>query len=247
MRAENSVETFYPPAPITSEEGMKKKVVKLKIIADRREEPSGVTEALRELGVDVELQQLAVGDFVLSPRLGVERKSVGDFLQSLIDGRLLNQAKLLRETFERPIIILEGKELYERRAIHPNAVRGALAALTVDLGVPIVPTEDEEDTANLLTAMAKREQVQEFKEMPLRRKVRGLTLAGNQRFILEGLPGISAILAKRLLEHFKTIEQVMCASEKELRKVRGIGKEKAKIIRGVLTAPYEPEKSESQS
>jgi Fanconi anemia group M protein len=165
----------------------------------------------------------------------------------LIDGRLLNQAELLRETFERPVIVLEGEGLYEQRAIHPNAIRGALAALTVDLGISIVPTVDEEDTACLLAAMAKREQAQEFKEVVLRRKISGLTLAENQRFILEGLPGISVVLAKRLLEHFKTVERVMGASEKELTKVHGIGKEKARMIRKILTAFYESEESEPRS
>lgn len=213
---------------------------KIKIIADYREEPSGVLERLREIGVEVELQQLAVSDFVLSQRVGVERKSAGDFLQSMIDGRLLEQAKLLRETFERPVIILEGDQLYTRRAIHPNAIRGALASLAVDLGVPILPTADEEDTAQMLATIARREQVQEFKEVALRRKLAGLSKSENQRYILEGLPGVSAVLAKRLLERFSTVERVMTASDSELKEVRGIGKEKARIIRELLTAVYEP-------
>jgi Fanconi anemia group M protein len=220
---------------------MEKKRAKLKIIVDHREEPSGVTDELRKLGVDIELRQLAVGDFVVSPRVGIERKSVGDFLQSLIDGRLLDQAELLRETFECPLIILEGDGLYTRRAIHPNAVRGALAALVVDFGISILPARDEEDTARLLAAIAKREQVQEIKEIPLRRKAGALTLAESQRFILEGLPGVSTVLAKRLLEHFKTVESVMRASEKDLMEVRGIGKEKARAIRETLTVAYEAE------
>jgi Fanconi anemia group M protein len=222
---------------------VKRKGTKLKIIVDHREAPSGLVDELRGLGVEVELRQLTVGDFVVSPRVGIERKSAGDFLQSLIDGRLHDQARLLRETFERPVMILEGDDLYTRRAIHPNAIKGALAALAVDLGIPVLPTKDEEDTAGLLAAIAKREQVQEFKEIPLRRKVGGLTLEENQRFILEGLPGISAVLAKRLLERFQTVERVMCAPEQELMRVRGIGREKARVIREVLTAIYNPEAS----
>ncbi len=217
---------------------------RLKIIADHRETPSGVVDELVKLGVEVEACQLSVGDFILSDRVGVERKSAGDFLQSIVDKRLLSQAKLLRETFERPVLILEGKSLFFRRAIHPNAIRGALAALTVDLGIPILPTRDEKETALTLMAIAKREQISEVREVAIRGEAKGLTLPENQRFIVEGLPGVSAVLAKRLLEHFETVERIMCASEKELQEVKGIGKEKANTIRKVLTAIYGTESAQ---
>jgi ERCC4-type nuclease len=209
---------------------------KIKIIADHREVPSGIICALREAGVEVETRQLAVGDFILSDRVGVERKSVNDFLQSIVDGRLIPQARLLGETFDRPVLILEGKTLYFHRAIHPNAIRGALAALAVDLGIPILPSRDEKDTASLLIAIARREQMVESREVAVRGEPKALTLPECQRYIVEGLPGVSAVLAKRLLKHFGTVEKVMCASEDELQQVQGIGKEKAKRIRNVLTA-----------
>lgn len=212
---------------------------KLKIIADHREEASGVIRELKELGVEVETCQLKIGDFILSDRVGVERKSVGDFLQSIVDKRLMLQAKLLCETFERPVLVIEGKSLYSRRAIHPNAIRGTLAALAVDIGIPMIPTVDEKETALILFAIARREQISEDREVAIRGESKKLSLPECQRFIVEGLPGVSAVLAKRLLEHFGTAEKVMCASDKELQQVHGIGKEKAREIRKVLTAIYE--------
>ena len=212
---------------------------KIKIIADHREVPSGVVDELMQLGVEVEARQLSVGDFILSDRVVVERKSTADFLQSIVDKRLLYQAKQLRETFERPVLILEGKSLYSRRKIHPNAIRGALAALAVELNIPILPTRDEKETALILIAIAKREQVGEAREVAIRGEPKGLALSEQQRFVVEGLPGVSAVLAKRLLEHFGTVERVMAASEDELRQVRGIGQEKAKKIKLVLCSMYE--------
>ena len=212
---------------------------KIKIIADHRETPSGVVHELMQLGVEVEARQLGVGDFILSDRVGVERKSVGDFLQSIVDKRLLSQAKQLSETFECPVLILEGRRLYSRRRIHPNAIRGALAALAVEFNISILPTRDEKETALILVAIARREQVEETREVAVRGEPKGLTLPDQQRFVVEGLPGISAVLAKRLLEHFGTVERVMNASEGELQQVHGIGTEKAKEIRRVLKAKYE--------
>jgi len=213
---------------------------KVKVIVDHREVPSGVIHELAQLGVKVEARQLDVGDFILSDRVGVERKSIGDFLQSIVDKRLLSQAKQLSETFERPVLILEGEGLYSRRAIHPNAIRGALAALAVDFGISILPTQDEKETATILAIIARREQTELAREVAVRGEAKGLTLPEQQRFIVEGLPGVSAVLAERLLAHFKTPERVMAASEEELQEVPGIGKVKAKEIRRVLSALYRP-------
>jgi Fanconi anemia group M protein len=212
---------------------------KVKVIADHREMPSGVVRELTKLGVEVEARQLDVGDFILSDRVGVERKSVKDFLQSIVDKRLMEQAQRLGETFERPMLILEGEGLYSLRAIHPNAIRGALSALAIDFGIPILPTRDEKETAAILAIVARREQLEQTREVAIRGSARKLTLPEQQRFIVEGLPGVSAVLAKRLLEHFGTVERVMGASEKELQEVHGIGTEKAKEIRRVLKSIYE--------
>ena len=214
---------------------------KVKIIADHREIPSGVVRELTRLGIEVEARQLGVGDYILSDRVGIERKSSADFLQSIVDKRLLSQAKQLAETFERPLLILEGGDLYSRRAIHPNAIRGALAALAVEFNIPILPTKDERETAELLAAIAKREQIGKVREVAVRGWPRVLTLSQQQRFVVEGLPGVSAVLAKRLLEYFGTVEEVMKATEKELRQVHGIGPKKAKRIRRVLDSEYEGE------
>jgi len=213
---------------------------KVKVIADHREIPSGVVRELTKLGVEVEARQLDVGDFILSDRVGVERKSVKDFLQSIVDKRLMEQAQRLGETFERPMLILEGEGLYSLRAIHPNAIRGALSALAIDFGIPILPTRDEKETAAVLAIVARREQIEQTREVAIRGSARKLALPEQQRFIVEGLPGVSAVLAKRLLEHFGTVERVMGASEKELQDVHGIGTEKAKEIRRVLKSTYEP-------
>lgn len=216
----------------------------MKVIADHREASSSVIRNMYRLDLDVEMQQLEVGDFILSERVGVERKTVSDFLQSLVDGRLLKQARNLAETFERPVLILEGRGLYTERGIHPNAIRGALACVTVDYHIPIISTEDEEETAKLMYSIVAREQEEGKNEVPVRSERKALTLSELQRFVVEGLPGVSVILAKRLLGHFGSVEAVMKASEEDLKEVHGIGEEKARDIRRVLEAGYESEEEE---
>lgn len=210
----------------------------MKIIVDHREASSGTIRELARLGLEIEMQQLDVGDFILSERVGVERKTVSDFLSSMIDRRLLEQAKYLAETFERPLLILEGRGLYSERGIHPNAIRGALACLTVDYRISILPTLNEKDTAKMLTSIARREQEGKKQEIPIRGGRKALTLAEQQRFIVEGLPGVSAVLAKRLLKHFGSVEKIMSASKGELQEVHGLGTKKVGKIRRVLSEKF---------
>ncbi len=84
---------------------------------------------------------LPVGDYVLSPRVGVERKTAADFVAALVRKRFALQAERLRQAFERPLYLVEGRRLYGVREVHPNFVRGALATLAVTYGIPTVFTE----------------------------------------------------------------------------------------------------------
>lgn len=210
----------------------------MKVIADHRESASTVTREIYRLGLEVELRHLEVGDYILSERVGIERKTVNDFLQSLVDGRLLEQTKNLAETFERPLMILEGEGLYTTRKIHPNAIRGALACISVDYRVSLISTENEKETAEIISTIVEREQKEKSGEIPIRSNKKSLTFPELQRFVVEGLPGVSAVLAKRLLEYFGSVEGVITASKEKLKEVQGIGKEKARKIREVLKADY---------
>ena len=207
------------------------------VYVDSRELRSGVPKLLKELGAEVEVRTLDVADYVVSEEVGIERKSANDFIQSIIDGRLFDQVERLKRAYEKPVIIIEG-ELYGIRNVHPNAIRGAIAAVTLDWGVPILFSSGKEETAQFIYLMAKREQEERKKEVRLRSEKKALTLAERQRLIVEGLPNVSATLAKRLLKHFGNVERVFTATEEELKEVEGIGPKKAREIRKVITAPY---------
>ncbi len=212
------------------------------VYVDTRELRSQVPKYLREMGVDIQVKTLDVGDYIVSEDIAVERKSASDFIQSIIDGRLFDQVKRLKEAYKRPAIIIEG-QLYGIRNVHPNAIRGAIAAVTVDWEVPILFARDPKETASYIYLMAKREQEERKKEVAVRSEKKTLTLADRQRLIVEGLPNVSATLAKRLLKHFGNVERVFTATEEELMEVEGIGEKKAREIRRVITAPYLEEDS----
>ncbi len=217
----------------------KKNIVR--IIADVRERGCGVVKDLySDPEVAVEIRQLPVGDYILSDRVVVERKSAADFVQSIIDGRLFEQAKNMVENFVRPVIVVEG-DPYVVRNVHPNAIRGAIATLAVDYGIPVVFTRDAKETAALLKIIARREQLEMKREPRLRGEKRIMSLPEMQQYIVESLPFVGPKLAKNLLKTFGTVERVFTASERELAQVEGMGPKRAKEIRKVLTTPYTSE------
>ena len=100
-----------------------------------------VVNYFRLSGFDVDVRRLDVCDYVVSDRCGIERKSASDFLSSLKDGRLFNQARDMAEVYEKPILILEGRmsQALRRSRMRPASIYGALASLTLDQGCPSSP------------------------------------------------------------------------------------------------------------
>lgn len=211
----------------------------LKIFADIREKGNGAIKELVNNNFEVVLQRLDTGDYILSSRVGVELKKTEDFVNSIIDGRLLPQIKELKRSFERPLLIIEGDtDIYSVRNIHPNAIRGMLAAITVDYGVPILYSRNPQETAAILQIIAKREQEETPRDFAMH-SVKPMSLKELQEYIVASLPGVGTTLSKPLLKKFKTIKKIANAKEEQLKKVEKIGDEKARKIREVLDKEYD--------
>lgn len=58
--------------------------------------------------VDIKIMHsFQVGDYILSPDICVERKSLSDLIGSLNSGRLYNQAQAMTRYYKRPILLIE--------------------------------------------------------------------------------------------------------------------------------------------
>ena len=208
------------------------------IFADHREMNSKVATILKKK-CTLRKKQLNT-DYLLSRDVGCERKTSEDFLQSIIDGRLFKQLKSIKELYPCPILIIEGGSIFDcNRNIHPNAIRGAIASIATEFSIPMIWTRNQLETAEMLYMIAKREQSVMKKPISIRTKKKFKSLNQMQEFLIAGLPKISTATARKLLRHFGTPENIFAASESELMKVPGIGKELAKKIRNILTKKYE--------
>ena len=207
------------------------------VIADTREGNSKVIRHLSEMEMDVKVQAMTVGDYQVSDEVVIERKTAKDFVESIIDKRLFKQARTLIEEFKRPLIILEGDDLYSGM-INPNAIRGSIASIALDFGISIIPTRNAQDTAAMIKRIAIREQDGEKTPIQTRTDRKPVNLWEQQLFIIESLPNIGPVNAKNLLKHFGTVANVINASESQLQEVEGIGKKTAANIRKVVDSKY---------
>ena len=160
-----------------------------------------------------------------------------------MDKRLHKQAKELVDNFKKPLMIIEGTNLYSS-SIHPNAIRGAIASIALDFGIPIIPTRSPEDTAAMIYRIAIREQTHVKPDIQLRNGKKPLTTWEQQLFIIESLPNVGPVTARKLLEEFQSVKAVMNASEEDLKKVEGIGNKIAQRIIRVINSGFETIKTD---
>jgi Fanconi anemia group M protein len=208
------------------------------IVADYREKGSSVLKHLVNEGVSIKLKNLEIGDYLLSEDVVLEYKTKKDFVDSIIDGRLLKQVRELTK-YLKPLMIVEGEEdIYSQRNIHPNAIRGMLSTIAVSYRVPIIYSKNSNDTAAIIRLIVKREQNPD-KQKFQRHTIKPLTLKEQQEFVISSLPGIGISLARPLLKKFGSVKKIINATEEALKKVDLIGPKKAKKIKELTDSNYQ--------
>ncbi|MFW9826986.1 MAG: DEAD/DEAH box helicase [Candidatus Thorarchaeota archaeon] len=199
------------------------------IICDSRETASPVVRTLSIMGLQLSIQQLPVADYVISERLGIERKSAKDFQDSIIDGRLFNELSNLGENFERPILILEG-DLFQDSTISENALFGAITSIILNLGISIYRTDNSLETAKFLYQLAKKEQTTIKTSFKLRFDKAPIEKNRLLEYVVAGIPGVNTLRAKNLLKELKTLQNIFLADIPDLTKIESIGKKIAQEI-----------------
>ncbi|RDE16498.1 MAG: hypothetical protein C4K47_01185 [Candidatus Thorarchaeota archaeon] len=218
---------------------------RVKLIVDSRELPTAVARELARLDVSISGESLEVGDYIASEDVGIERKESGDFIQSLIDGRLFVQLSALQSTYRRPVLIIEGEQLTGLRAVNPASIYGALASIAIRLRIPILWARNAQETANILYRIAHLEQVESKRILRTRSPETKGTDAETLEYILSGFPGIDTVISRSILTQFGTLEKTFTADENELMKVKGVGPKTASRLRHMLTLEYPSHREEN--
>jgi len=210
-------------------------VPQVDVVVDDRERHVGVLAALLQMpGIDVRVDRLKSGDYIVEDRCVFERKTLLDFAASIVDGRLFRQSWRLVTSSPFSALILEGrsKEL-QNCQIRREALQGAMVSLSLVYRLPVLRSFGPLETAHLLLYAGRQMQKQDMVwgshsgRRPRSRRRRQLHL-------LQALPGLGPERALRLLETFGTVQAVMTADIEALQAVTGIGAKTASAIRDVL-------------
>ncbi|UCE13606.1 MAG: DEAD/DEAH box helicase family protein [Candidatus Heimdallarchaeota archaeon] len=214
------------------------------IVIDNRESTSRIPKLLKQNGARLNPQELEVGDYVVSNRVIVERKTYSDFVNSIIDGRLFQPpspgqysqlVRLAQQDF--PLLIIQFDPEAINRQIHVNSVMGAISSIILDFKIPVIFTRNDSETAALLFQLAKREQMDSSVDISLPSvSKKEHNIEEIQLFMLSVIPGINIAKAKSLLARFKTIQNIAFADLDDLISVPQIGKKLASRIQAVLTS-----------
>ena len=107
------------------------------------------------MGFEIEFHHLEHGDIKISEQIIIERKTSRDLLNSLTDGRLMKQCHNLVNVCSNPLLLIELGEV--GTSVHPNAVLGAMAHITLDIGIPVMMTKNTLESAHFVSIASKRE------------------------------------------------------------------------------------------
>ncbi|XP_066496792.1 DNA repair endonuclease XPF [Tiliqua scincoides] len=120
--------------------GQEQKSVQQSIIVDLREFRSELPSLIHRRGIDIEPVTLEVGDYILTPDICVERKSISDLIGSLNNGRLYSQCISMSRYYKRPVLLIEfdpskSFSLTSRASLHQeisiNDITSKLTLLTL--------------------------------------------------------------------------------------------------------------------
>jgi Fanconi anemia group M protein len=188
------------------------------------------------------IKTLEVGDYVLSDRVCVERKTTDDFLSTLFgaDRGLFEQIIAMKHSYMRPLLVIEGEGLYTKRRISPNVIHGVLASIAVDYGVPIIFTANEAETAAFVYSIARREQYERRRSVNPHAQKSSHTLAERQEYLVSAISEVGPVIAKNLLRHFGSVKAIVNATGEELKQVDKVGEKTANKIKEVMDSDYKP-------
>ncbi len=227
-----------------------RKEEKQKIIVDYREKNSLVASELISMNFEIEFRELKVADYLVN-NVAIERKTISDFISSIINKRIIRQLEEIQQ-YENKMLIIEGIDEQELYSDDSNNLNMRFHSEAIEeIAKPYREGKHIKENRRLslhpnairgflLSVILKHKipiifskdyrDTAKYIAVLARKKERESSLNVNKKslnkkerlqFILESFPGIGPKTAKKLLEEFKTLKNISNTSVEELSKVIG--------------------------
>ena len=193
---------------------------------------AGLQTSLADLGYSTDVRDLENADVIVSNRVAVAVRTVDQFIDGISDGSILASLAKMKHEYLHPILIVQGAPEGDGGQAGNAAVYDALSAILSEFHMPVLSTNNANETASAIHSLEKQEMAKHAKDG--RTMQTTLDVPSRQMFLVQGLPNVSATLAQRLLEKFGSVKGIADANVEELMQVDGIGKVIAEGIHTVL-------------
>jgi DNA excision repair protein ERCC-4 len=200
---------------IFSKKNLKKEKIKLKIIIDIHEKNSLVPSIIKSHDIELIFKHLEIGDYLVND-IVIERKTINDFVSSMISKRLDNQLDNLKEIKERLLIIEGNVDGLKNIKINNNAIQGKILSILLKNKIPIIFTQNHIETANYLEILLKKQNKEPSSNRFFRKKS---NINEQKQNILESFPNIGPKTAKKLMDRFGNLENIFKSDKEQLSEI----------------------------
>nr|XP_039252732.1 DNA repair endonuclease XPF-like [Styela clava] len=230
--------------------------VEHRVVIDMREFRSELPSLLYKRGVNIDPVTIEVGDYIITPEICVERKSLTDLIGSLQSGRLYNQCVSMCRHYSKPMLMIEFDATkafsFKARGIMANTTLKELNQKLVLLIIhfpklrfswcpsPAIAAEffheikigRAQPSAIDASAVASKEESGAAKS--------DIYNSGPYDFLLK-IPGIDIINCRRVLNHVKNLLELSTLTEEQLASILD-SKSNAQQLYEFFHKDYNPDK-----
>lgn len=237
--------------------GRKETVKEMQVIVDMREFMSSLPNVLHQKGMSIIPVTLEVGDYVLSPSICVERKSIQDLFMSFTSGRLYNQVETMVRYYQIPVLLIEfsqDKSFSFQSAsdigedVTPNSIISKLSLLALHFPrLRIIWSRSLRATAEIFASLkANQDEPDEMKAIRVgvpsedgivENDVRAENYNTSAVEFLRRLPGVTDSNYRAIMDGCKSLAELAVVPEEKLAELMG-GQKAARTLRDFLYAKY---------
>lgn len=214
----------------------------MKVVIDSREQSriQSATEYYTQQGLEVEIAELPIGDYLFSNDNGevvFEFKLISDFISSIQDNRVFNQAISQSEEYNHHFVIIHG-DLYNRhkclsmtKNYHPITIYGYLGAIaSLNKYTTVIETYNPTIQESYYRMLLQANKCLSTK--PVVKKFSKKTKNPALNFLMYTIYGINVKKAQAIVEAYdlKTLSDLQELTIEKLIAVDGIGQKNAERI-----------------
>lgn len=223
----------------------------MRVVVDVREFRSSLPNLLYRVGIKVVPCMITVGDYIVSPKICIERKAIPDLISSFKSGRLYSQCEQMFRHYELPTLLIEFDESksfsfepfsdlrnYKVNATNPIAtklqqqdIQSKLIMLLISFPkLKIIWSSSPYETAQIFLELKANQEEPDISAAVSKGVNQSIKISSgepplyndNAIDLIQNIPGINNINYYQIIEKVQSIEQLVNLSEDELTDIIGI-------------------------